>query len=97
MVLEELDPQLARRMENSGRLKRLGVYNFEMDLNGSPSEPIPGALFSKHYHHLAIEHSPNRTRYFKVLYREHTIYDTQEERDVTKSVSARLVFYRKKR
>lgn len=97
MVLEQIDQYLARRMEKSGRLKRLGEYKFDMDLCGSPSEPSPGELFSRRYHHLAIERAPAGTRYFKVLYREHTIHDPQEGRDITKAVSAKLVFYRRRR
>jgi hypothetical protein len=96
MVLEPIDPYLARRMEKSRRLERLGTYEFEMQLNGSPSEPSPGELFSRRYHHLAIKHAPAGTRYFKVLYREHTIYDPQECRNVTQSVSTKLVFYKKR-
>ena len=96
MVLYEIDPDLARRMEKSKRLKRLETYAFEMQLNGSPSEPSPGELFSRHYHHLAIKHAPAETRRFKVLYREHTIYDPQEGRNVTCAVSGTLVFYAKR-
>lgn len=95
IVLEEIDPSLARRMEKSERLRRLGIYGFDMGLSGSTSERIPGESFSRRYHHLAIEQAPAGTRYFKVIYREHTIHDPQEGRNITQSVSAKLVFYRK--